>query len=373
MPRNIVRSTDAIPVRPLEITIYGPPGSGKTTICQTAPRPMTYDWDGGIARAVQAYRQDADRLEDGFEAFYDYLMSQEFLDDMRVGGYQTAIMDTAGKLLDDYMTPYIMQNERFRYGNSLNQKGWGEMKSMFRLMRNRYKEAGLHIIYIAHEREEEDKASRIQVSGGSMAIIESSSDLMGYLSIDSSGNRILNFNPTLTHRGKNTGQFPILTIPNVLKKPEALVGYMGKIIAQTQKVMTEQTDAQKKAAEKIVAYREAIDKAFEPEEYKKIILDLRGEDAIIAKQLLPLLMAALKESGLKYTKETDTVEAREPVPVSKEAKVAADTEKNDAAVEATVEAVEAQGEPLTAARGIITITEAREGNPDENDDAQEQE
>jgi ribosomal-protein-alanine N-acetyltransferase len=62
MTATLLEPTDVIDVAFVPLLIFGPPGSGKTTLAQTTDSPLTLDFDQGIHRCAnrrRAYRFDA--------------------------------------------------------------------------------------------------------------------------------------------------------------------------------------------------------------------------------------------------------------------------------------------------------------------------
>ena len=56
MTARLIEPTDPIDITFIPMLIYGPPGSSKTTLAQTADSPITLDFDNGIHRCANRKR-----------------------------------------------------------------------------------------------------------------------------------------------------------------------------------------------------------------------------------------------------------------------------------------------------------------------------
>lgn len=287
MPRVIRRASYQVGVRPTVSLIYGLAGLGKSTLVSTALNPIHYDFDKhGFERIVSYYRPDSDPIEGGWEDFIRYIFSDEYKADIEENGYKTAIIDTVGKMLDDFIVPFLIRNETYRMGNTLSRQGWGEAKAQINKMLKRLQQLGLHVIFVAHVKEgEDDKPDHMLLSGGGKDVIEGAADLMGLMFVNQKGKRQLDFNPSSTHRGKNTGRFPVLTIPDVSKNEKALEGYFAGVIEKLQKSMMATSKLQREIMAKLKTYRQRLAEVADQQDMDEIVADIEAEDRIIRDQL----------------------------------------------------------------------------------------
>lgn len=160
----------------IKALVYGQPGTRKTTLALSSPRPLLVDTDGGVSRVHSVHRSDTIQVE----KYEDVLaLFEENLSD-----YDTIIFDTAGKLLD-YMSDYIIRtNPKNGYNGQLTLQGYGVRKSMFKNLLDRAASIKKHIIFVAHEIEQkvgEDKVIRPEIGGSSAADLLKELDLVGYV------------------------------------------------------------------------------------------------------------------------------------------------------------------------------------------------
>ena len=310
MPLRTVKPEALIPIRPLVVVIFGAPGICKTSITFTAPRKvLIIDGDRGIDRAHQKHRPEYVNLDlyKDYGEFRGDIFHHSFETKVREEGIRTVGIDTAGALLDNFMAPWLIKvdpsNETSMGGLSLG--GWGALKVEFNNLLNRFRSLGLHVVIVAHEKMQDDKASSkygLAVSGGSSDIIMQSADLCGYLYKHTRRGRILDFNPSYLHLGKNTGRFEELEVPGM--DDAQLDNWLAGLIEQTQKHMTERSAASMQVQEMIDSITESIDKAEKPEEFDAVIATIAAVQSPLAKaQLRKRLSNALDFAGLKYSKE----------------------------------------------------------------------
>lgn len=162
----------------LSALIYGQPGMGKTTLALSAPHPLLLDFDGGIHRVNAAHRVDTVQISKWEEV-------DEVMQDPDIAGYQTIVIDTAGKMLS-FMDKYIMQNnpKMRKADGTLSLQGYGLRKNMFINFVNQLSLMGKSVIFVAHEREEkvgDEKQIRPEIGGSSAGDLIKELDLVGYM------------------------------------------------------------------------------------------------------------------------------------------------------------------------------------------------
>lgn len=302
-----------IELRALMIILFGPPGGGKTSTSFTGPgKTLHIDADRGIDRALQEARPDYVSLD----AYKDYgewhneVMSDEFETLVLEAGYKNIVLDTAAALLDDFMASWIIStNPSNGYNGNLALKGWGVLKSTFAALISRLRALGLNVIIVAHEKNlGEDSTSRygLAVSGGSNDILLRIADMVGYQHLDPKEGRVLDFNPSHIHIGKNTAQFPPLKVP--AGGTPAYREFLANLINRTQEKMVEGSQATVEAKAKIEAYIEELGETATAEQYTAIVAKVKAEPSkVIKAQIRPRLLAQMKHDGFEWSAEENKV------------------------------------------------------------------
>ena len=255
MAFTLTMEDESLPTRALVITIYAPPGVGKTTLAFTAEKPLLFDFDEGVQRSVGR------KATVGFNSWADVeqFVSEGHLDKIDP---KTIICDTAETMITDYMGHHVMKADaqNKQKSGSLSLKGYGAIKDLFsNFVMRELRSRNIDLIIIAHDVENEDqgvKTHRPKVTGGSKDILMAKSDLLGYIYIEN-GKRILNFNPSDSYLGKNCAGFDPIEIKDQFSDPEAKT-QMADIIQQTKMHMSRQTEEQEKALELISEFRNKI-------------------------------------------------------------------------------------------------------------------
>ncbi|SHJ21429.1 AAA domain-containing protein [Cruoricaptor ignavus] len=303
----LIKKPNELEINPyIKALIYGQAGTGKTTLALSAPKPLLFDFDGGIHRVHPSHRVDTVQIK-SYQDFIDVLGED-------LSSYQTLVIDTGGKMLD-YMADYIVKNnpKMGRPNGMLTLQGYGERKAMFT---NLIKKVGImkkHIVFVAHRetRTEGDDTRYVPLFGGSnYDSLVTELDLVGYIEMNGT-ERTITFNPTSRNDGKNT-----CNLPAVMKLP-VIVDADGNQTAPNQ-FLTKQV---------IEAYENRLKQSGEEQEkYDEVMEEIRGEinlitDAPMANDFVKridafdhignskavagkLLKNKADELGLKFDKET---------------------------------------------------------------------
>ena len=120
----------------LKVVIYGKPGTGKTTIASTFPKPLILldIKESGWVGVKDIKGLDPVNIPDwpSFEEAYWYLQENK-------DGYKTVVIDTASALQDlalEYKAKKknIKLREGVKYGDvgTMTRKDWGEIASMLK-------------------------------------------------------------------------------------------------------------------------------------------------------------------------------------------------------------------------------------------------
>jgi|HubBroStandDraft_2_1064218.scaffolds.fasta_scaffold35064_2 hypothetical protein len=221
---EIFEPTDCIDVKFCPLLYFGPPGAGKTSVAQTAQKPLTLDFDMGIHRA--ANRQQALRFNSWGEMLLAAGQHGQFLNPKTKApiDYETLILDTGGRALEAIALEVIAQSptkQPWHFRGSLSQPGWGELGKRFASWLMQARSWGKDVVVICHEDEKKKKSSDEYVLAcdlpGKMAwkALHQNFDMIGHIEWEEK-NRFLDFSPNENAPCcKNAAQLPKLPIPNL--------------------------------------------------------------------------------------------------------------------------------------------------------------
>lgn len=230
----IIKKNDVMPERPVIIVLYGTPGTGKTSLANTAKNPILIDTDRGSDRA-------SNRV--------DTLMASKWMDidneKEAIKAYDTVIIDTAKSLLDDYLSDFVVSQNYKLKSNGL--KRFGEMAEKFKEFVNFLRQNQSDIIFVCHDKEQAEgdiiKHSP-ECTGQSKDLLLRIADQVGYITMVN-GQRTIVFDPTDTTVGKNVAQISPMSIPDT-----SSIDYqscMANIIDKVKKALVNKSEAQKEA------------------------------------------------------------------------------------------------------------------------------
>lgn len=293
---KIINKTDAVITETLTALIYGEPGIGKTSLAFTSENALLLDFDGGVQRAC--YRQTAVRIEK-WEDIIELQKSTE----LKQLAPKTLIIDTAGSMLDNYLANYVklIDPKNSRRGGELSLQGYGAMKDAFYQFKNWAKSLKCNLIFIAHTttQEEGDNTKFIpKVTGGSYDILRQTCDLVGYI-YSNKNKRVLDFNPTDNHIGKNCAEFGILEIPSYLDSSYPL--FFQSLIEKTLDKMNKLSEKQVAALKILKDYELAINPIEGVDELNVELANLKNEhERALQLQKFALLKIHASKINCKY-------------------------------------------------------------------------
>lgn len=303
---SIIEANEPLSVSSLFLVLYGLPGVGKTSLSFTMPGNVLHlDADRGLRRAVQKKRPNSVEVTE-YGGLYDWVMSQAFADYVAQNGIKSVAIDTAGALLDDLVAPWLIRKD-MKNGNAmgaLSLPGYGALKSNFKNLIGRVRSLGLNVCCLAHAKEEGEANTRrfeLAVSGGSKDAIYAISDLIGFVSIQPDGSRVINFNPTAQNIGKNTGNLPVMTVPDAAL-PEYdtfLSGVIDRVFAR----MNEATEAQREFSEALQVWKDQLDNYSTPDDlqgFAKSAAEL--PDGALKTHLRSMLSSKVETLGFRFDK-----------------------------------------------------------------------
>ena len=190
----------------IKALIYGQAGTGKSTLAISSPKPLLFDFDGGVHRINFAHLKDVDTVQ--ISSYQDFL---DVLNNENLDKYETLVIDTGGKCLD-FMAEYIIaRNPKMGKSNGmLTLQGFGERKAEFTALVKRVSIMNKHIVFVAHRetRQDGDDMRYVPLFGGSnYDSLVTELDLVGYLEANGR-KRMITFDPTSRNDGKNTCNLP---------------------------------------------------------------------------------------------------------------------------------------------------------------------
>ena len=219
MPLNIVTATQPLTVDHLITFIYGDPGVWKTSLAFTAKNPILFDFDKGAYRA--ANRKDTVQITKWSEVATINANDLE--------GYDTIIIDTAGRVLDMISDQLKTDAKNIRRGsNELSMQGYGKLGSMFTNWLKSLRNMGKDIVILAHAAEDKDGDNIIKrpdMAGGSKKEVYKVADMMGYMTVVQGmqgAERVLAFAPSPNYLAKDSGQVGNITVTDMVTNPNQL-------------------------------------------------------------------------------------------------------------------------------------------------------
>lgn len=272
----ILKANEALPERPVIILIYGEPGIGKTSLFNTAPRPLLIDFDRGKDRAI--FRQDTLVVNS-----WDDIETEEKAGTFKE--YATVGIDTAKAALDDFLMSYVVKKD---YKNAKNKlAAYGAIGDDFKIFVSNRRAENADIIIICHSKDDKDGevTKKIpDVTGGSYQLLLRIADQVGYMSMVNN-KRTIQFEPTDKSIGKNVARLPLIEIPNEAD-PTAKT-FMAQIISDVKKAITAQSEAQKEALEQTESVRKAFKMCLATEDLELLLGTMKGLPKALELALMP--------------------------------------------------------------------------------------
>lgn len=274
------------------VTLYSPPGLGKTTLAFTAEKPLLFDFDGKAVKAVAAVRAGKGLVQ--ARSWKDVAG----LEEGDLAAYQTVVIDTAGTLLDKLMLD-------INSSGNLKIQEYSELGSRFKLFVSKLRMWRKDVVFIAHGSEEQrgdTTVDRIQAAGNiAKNLIYQQSDIIGRLYLNAEDERVLSFNPTATSFGKNVGTgLPVMTIPEATASMDAL----ARIIAQAKHLMNEAAAEQQEVGQRLDVARSSYQGFSTVEQFNEELAKLLGRGANRTERQMLLEVAQAK--GMHYDKDAKT-------------------------------------------------------------------
>lgn len=319
----LFKQDESFPERSVLIIIVGTPFSYKTSLAITSNTPILFDFERGSERAHG--RAETFRVDGSWKEVEDEL-AQGLLTN-----YKTAIIDTGGAVIDDFMWDYGLV---LKYTKNLMQN-WGTVKDMFKKFVSKVRISGLDLVVISHEKSKEKNDETVydlDISGGGKQLLLRQADQIGFISkkdFKEGANvvtkTILTFWPTANLPFcKNVAALPDIILPDC--KSAEWEGFLDReVIQKTRKAIASMSQEQVNALNLIADWRFSID-ALEPadgsadtfpdellETYTEL---LKIEPEHIKKQIAAYFQAHLAKVGYKWSNAAKAFILKEEKPAT---------------------------------------------------------
>jgi|CXWL01.1.fsa_nt_gi hypothetical protein len=293
MALRLIRPTETITVDRLVCTIFGDPGTGKTTLANTAENCVTIDFDRGSHRA----RNRKDVL--AVDSWHDVL---EIMAGKHLDGYRTVHVDTVGKCLD-FLGAYLIgqDSKNGAGGGVLSRQGWGKLGSHFSAWLSSLRLLGLDVVLIAHAKDDKKgdvPVARLDVPGGSNAEVMKNSDVVGYLTIGTNGQRVFDCTPTETHTGKAPTGWKAWNVPDTSAEPL----FLAKLLADAKRIFSLTAEGSAQAANVVEEWRADLALVETVAGINALLPDLAALATVVKAQVKALVVARAKALGLTFDK-----------------------------------------------------------------------
>jgi hypothetical protein len=253
----LIKKDEVFPPRPVVIILVGTPFSYKTSLAITAKDPILFDSEKGSERAHG--RAETYRITSSWKEV------ETDLQDGLLTPFKTAILDTGGSIIDDYLWDYGLD---IKYTKNLMQN-WGTVKDLFKKFVSKLRLTGLDLVVISHEKSKDKNDETIydlDISGGGKQLLLRQADQIGFISKRDykEGGKvitktILTFWPTSTLPFcKNVAGLDDIVLPDC--KSQEWEGFLNReVIQKTKDAIANMSEDQVTALNLIAEWRLSVD------------------------------------------------------------------------------------------------------------------
>lgn len=327
------------------ILIYGAPGVGKSTLAESAPKPLLIDLDNGIRRVKAQHRTATSRVNT-----YEELLSD--LQSPAMVNFETIIIDTGGALIT-LLQDYVMRQDPVNRTKSgtISQKGFGAVKAEFVRLTNWLKTTlNKNIVYVFHAVEEKNKegtaVQRLMCEGSAKNIVWQPCDFGCYLY--KNGNQtVAGFSPTDEYFAK--GCYGISGVKDIPFGDNVINNFLTRLFEEANKTLAQDKEFFAEEHEKYNAAMEEGKKLIEaiktPEDATKFATEVKEINHCLTSlaELRQIFKDKIKELGFVWDGEARCYKvAEEEKPADKPNNVPDKAEKPQAKQEAEGQADEAE-------------------------------
>lgn len=292
MAITIIEQTDAIEVQFVPILYFGPSGSEKTTLAQTANEPFTIDADRGIHRARNRRRSgQVDTWDDMLEMTHG----------REVANCQTIVVDTLGRVLDLMIPPILAESSKYGYQGNLSPSGWGVLGGRFTTWIKTVRALGKDLIMVCHQEDSKDAAGNSEVfpdMPGRMSYkeVHKFCDMIGRIRYEGK-RKFLDFSPAegATCCKNAAGLDPIL-MPDLSKSKT----FMADLIVEIKKRVGKTSEASAAAARIVTDWRDRIAAVKTLDAFNAMLPEMGKYKNGIKAQMWALVQAHAKECELTF-------------------------------------------------------------------------
>lgn len=249
MALKIVTAAEPMRIENLIVFIYGDPGIGKTSLAFSATKPILFDFDKGAHRAGK-FRKDTVPVAKWAD------VAQLTADDL--SGYDTIVIDTAGRMLDVIIADLVKDQKNCRKNSTeLSIQGYGTLNKRFVAWLNLIRSFGKDVVLLAHSAEDkkgDDVIVRPDMVGGSKKEAYKVADMMGFMTTiqGRDGNeKLISFSPSAAHHAKDSGAIGNMTLPDLDKNPSTL----AELIQRAKDHINSLSESQAAMMQELEAYR----------------------------------------------------------------------------------------------------------------------
>jgi AAA domain len=291
MALRIVEEDQAVKVDRIFVLLYAPPGVGKTTLANTARKPLLLDFDNGVTRSLGRKRTVQVKS-------WDDVANIEKSDLDKV---ETLIVDTGGSLIDKCIASIIHENPKMSKGSGeLAIQGYGALKSRVIAFINLVKGWDKDIVFICHSKEEksgDEIKQRIVMAGSAVQEVMQQATMIGMVTSDQQGRKIL-FAPRSETFSKDSASIGDVDIPKFREDST----FLGDLIEEIKAKINARNEAKGEVAkEREVAIKKAK-AAKDVDAMNKVLIELSSASIDAKRLAFTILSGTAEDIGATWDK-----------------------------------------------------------------------